>query len=276
MGALEKAVWHLEVNIGRPITLADLADRCSVSPWHLVRLFHAASGLGPMSYLRARRLSLAAKALAEGNEDILPIALDAGYGSHEAFTRAFASCFGVLPSTVRANRTTCNLQLMEPLNMDRTMIVDVAPPEFRERAAFRVVGLSTRCTFETNFAIPNLWMEFVPRLPEIPQSVPDTTYGVCCDVEADGHFRYVAGVESKAERLPDGMDFVDIRAGRYAVFKHVGDLSDLRRTVYTIWNKALPDAGLEPAKAPDFELYDKRFHPETGDGLVEIWIPIGR
>lgn len=274
VGALEKAVWHMEVNIGRSQTLTDLAARCGVSPWHLARLFHAAAGFGPMSYLRSRRLTIAAKALAEGSQEILPIALDAGYNSHEAFTRAFVGCFGLLPSAVRASHTTCNLQLMEPLNMDKTMIVDVAPPRFSERDAFRVVGLSTRCTFETNFAIPNLWMDFIPRQHEVPQSLGRTTYGVCCDVEADGHFRYVAGLESTARQIPEGMDFVDLPATRYAVFQHVGDLAELRRTVYTIWNKSLPDAGLEPTGRPDFEVYDHRFNPEKPDSIVEIWIPV--
>ena len=274
MGALEKAIWYLELNIGRRLTLVELADLCAISPWHLSRLFQGTIGLAPMSYPRARRLTVAAKALAEGDQEILPVALDAGYSSHEAFTRAFAGCFGVLPSTVRQARTTRNLPLMEPWTMRKDMLIDLPAPTFRERGAFRVIGLSTRCTFETNAAIPKLWTDFNPRCGEIPSPVADAAYGVCCDMEADGHFRYVAGLESTATHVPDGFDSVDIPASRYAVFTHVGHLSGFNKTVYTIWNKALPDAGLEPAKTPDFELYDERFHPKTGDGAVEIWIPI--
>lgn len=274
MGVLEKAIWYLELNIGRPMTLAELADLCVVSPWHLSRLFQASIGLAPMSYLRARRLTVAAEALAKGNQEILPIALDAGYSSHEAFTRAFAGCFGALPSTVRQARTTRNLPLLEPWTMRKDMLVDLPAPALRERGAFRVIGLSTRCTFETNAAIPRLWTDFNPRCGEVPSPVAGAAYGVCCDMEADGHFRYVAGLESTATHVPDEFDSVDIPASRYAVFMHVGHLSSFNKTVYTIWNKALPDAGLEPAKTPDFELYDERFHPKTGDGVVEIWIPI--
>lgn len=274
MGALEKAIWYLELNIGRQLTLVELADLCAISPWHLSRLFQGTIGLAPMSYLRARRLTVAAKALAEGDQEILPVALDAGYSSHEAFTRAFAGCFGVLPSTVRQARTTRNLPLLEPWTMRKDMIVDLAAPEFRERGAFRVIGLSIRCTFETNSVIPRLWTDFNARCSDIPSAVTAAAYGVCCDMEADGHFRYVAGLESTATHVPDGFDSVDIPASRYAVFRHVGHLSSFNKTVYTIWNKALPDAGLEPAKTPDFELYDERFHSKTGDGVVEIWIPL--
>ena len=274
MSVLEKAIWYLELNVGRPLTLTDLADRCGTSPWHLTRLFQADVGLAPMSYLRVRRLTIAAEALAKGDQEILPIALDAGYGSHEAFTRAFVGYFGVLPSTLRQAGTTENLVLMEPWTMRKDMIIDIAAPELREREAFRVMGLSTRCTFETNSVISKVWAEFDQHCNDIPAPVAGACYGVCCDMEADGHFRYVAGLATKATHLPDGLDAVDIPASRYAVFKHVGHISDFNKTVYTVWNKALPDAGLTPAKSPDFELYDDRFDARTCSGTVEIWIPI--
>ncbi|MCM5551604.1 AraC family transcriptional regulator [Pleomorphomonas sp. NRK KF1] len=274
MEILDRAIQHIEQNIREPLTLVELADLCCVSPWHLSRLFQANIGLAPISYLRARRLTIAAQALAKGDQEILPVALDAGYNSHEAFTRAFAGCFGVLPSTVRQTRTTCNLSLMEPWTMRKDMIIDLTPPKFRERGAFRVIGLSTRCTFETNSVIPKLWKDLDPRCGEVPSPVTGAAYGVCCDMEADGHFRYVAGLESTATNVPAGLDSVDIPASRYAVFEHVGSLSIFNKTVYTIWNKALPDAGLQPGKTPDFELYDERFDPKTCSGTVEIWIPI--
>lgn len=152
------------------------------------------------------------------------------------------------------------------------MIIEVAAPEFRDRDAFRVVGMSRQCTFEDNSAIPGLWQSFNARETEVTDATPGAAYGVCCDADDQGRFRYLAGVEA-ADKMED-MDFVDIPAHRYAVFTHHGHVSDLPKSVYTIWNKSLPDAGYEPSKAPDFELYDRRFDPETGWGTVEIWIPI--
>ena len=63
-------------------------------------------------------------------------------------------------------------------------------------------------------------------------------------------------------------------AGTYAVFSHKGHISDFSKTVYSIWNKALVDNDMTPRHAPDFELYDSRFNPDTGRGEVEIWIPV--
>jgi AraC family transcriptional regulator len=273
---VDRAIWQIETRRNQPLTLTALAELCAASPYHLSRSFRVATGLSPMAYLRARRLSVAAKALADNDETILSIALDAQYGSHEAFTRAFASCFGILPSSVREARSTRNLNLMEPLQMKKSLHIDVPAPEIRERPAFRVIGLGTHCTFEDVSAIPPLWQAFNSREDEVPSAAAGVAYGVCCDADDSGRFRYVAGVEPTAgAKVPAGMDSVSIPANRYAVFTHSGHISDLPKTVYTIWNKALPDAGLDPAKAPDFELYDRRFDPATGRGSVEIWIPVG-
>ncbi len=275
MALADKVIWQIEMMLNTPFTLEHLADRCGVSAYHMARSFRAATGYSPMTYLRARRLSVAAEQLATGERDILSAALDAHYASHEAFTRAFASYFGVLPSSVRKARSTRNLVLMEPLEMKKELIVDVAAPDIRERAAFRAIGMSAWCSFEDISGIPSLWEAINAREAEVPEAKPGAAYGICCDADGSGRFRYVAGVEAaKGVEVPSGMDDVVVPGGRYAVFTHSGHVSDLPKTVYTIWNKALPDAGLEPRPAPDFELYDRRFDPETGRGTVEIWIPV--
>ena len=55
----------------------------------MARAFGLGTGLAVMRHVRARRLSEAAKALANGAPDIVAVALDADYASHEAFPRAF-------------------------------------------------------------------------------------------------------------------------------------------------------------------------------------------
>ncbi|MGE5157753.1 MAG: helix-turn-helix domain-containing protein [Gemmatimonas sp.] len=73
----------------------------------MVRAFAAATGFSVMRYVRARRLSEAARALARGAPDILSLALEADYGSHEAFTRAFRDHFGMTPEAVPPRRRSC-------------------------------------------------------------------------------------------------------------------------------------------------------------------------
>ena len=252
MAILDKLVWQSEFRLNEDLSLRQLADQCAVSIYHMSRVFRLATGISPMTYVRARMLSKAAHAIAYHDSSILTIALDCGYGSHEAFTRAFANYFGVLPSTVRKARSTLSLSLLEPLKMNEDMIVDVAKHIVQERPAFRVVGLSAICTFESISAIPPLWHAFNSRTDEIASADKRAAYGVCCEADESGRFRYLAGFEA-SEKTP-GMDFIDLPTSRYAVFTHSGHISDLPKTVYTIWNKSLPDAGIAPEKSPDFEL----------------------
>jgi AraC-like DNA-binding protein len=87
---VQKALWFMESHLGseiREITLEDIASVAGVSRYHLTRAFGEATGQSIMRYLRGRRLTEAARCLANGAPDILAVALDAGYGSHEAFTR---------------------------------------------------------------------------------------------------------------------------------------------------------------------------------------------
>src|SRR5260370_25877578 len=102
MNAIEKALWFIESQFASEITREDLAKAVGVSRFHITRAFGTATGRSIMRYVRGRRLTEAAKALSNGAPDILSVALDAGYGSHEAFTRAFRDEFGVTPETIRA------------------------------------------------------------------------------------------------------------------------------------------------------------------------------
>jgi len=101
MGAVERAVWFIEHRFSAEVTLDAIAEAAGVSRFHLCRLFGVATGRSVMRYVRGRRLTEAARALAGGAADILAVALDAGYGSHEAFTRAFPRAYGVAPAAWR-------------------------------------------------------------------------------------------------------------------------------------------------------------------------------
>jgi AraC family transcriptional regulator len=228
-----------------------------------------------MAYLRARRLTEAARRLAGGKDEILRVALDAQYGSHEAFTRAFTACFGTSPSSVRQSRSTRMLTLQEPIEMDKSRLVDLAAPKMTVIPGFSVIGLAAQFTFEYTAAIPALWQMLNKRQDEVQKAPGADAFGVCHAADETGRFRYLAGFEAaKDVDVPRGMERVAVPAGRYAVFLHAGHVAEIGATVYTIWNKALPDLQLEPRQTPDFERYGRRFDPATGRGGVEIWIPV--
>ena len=113
MNPVAKAVWFIESHFTDELTLADIAAVAGVSRFHMARAFGMTTGFSVMQYVRGRRLSEAARLLAQGAPDILTLALDIGYGSHEAFTRAFREQFGTTPEQIRAGGTTIKLLLVE-------------------------------------------------------------------------------------------------------------------------------------------------------------------
>lgn len=275
MDVVDRAVWFVESRFRDDIGLADIAQAAGVSRHHLTRAFAAASGRSLMRYVRARRLSEAARRLAEGAPDILDVALEAGYGSHEAFTRAFRDQFGQTPETVRARRSLDGLELVEAVRMSDTMFTDLEAPRFETCRAFLVAGLGERYTFETNAGIPDQWQRFAPLIGSLPGEVPGATYGLCRSGDDEGSYEYVCGVEvTNFAGLPPELQRVRVPAQRYAVFTHRGHISTIRRSHNTIWNRWLPASGHEVADAPNFEKYGPGFDPATGDGGLEIWIPI--
>lgn len=276
MNPVGKALWLIESHFAGELSLDEIARLGGVSRFYLSHAFGLATGSSVMRYVRGRRLTEAARALAAGAADILAVALDAGYGSHEAFTRAFREQFGVTPETVRARRHLETLELVEPIRMDEKLTVDLAPPRFEDGKALLIAGLGVRYTFATSEGIPAQWQRFAPHIGHITHQLGQTAYGVCCNADEAGGFDYIAGVEvASFADLPDGFARVRLPARRYAVFSHRDHISTIRGTVHTIWNKWVPESGHQVADAPNFERYEPAlFDPRTGTGVVEIWLPL--
>ncbi|AKU16453.1 helix-turn-helix domain-containing protein [Luteipulveratus mongoliensis] len=83
----------------------DLAHRLYLSRFHLDRIVSSVAGEPPARLRRRLLLERAAYQLATTDRSILDVAVAAGYGSHEAFTRAFARGFGVAPRAWRSHPT---------------------------------------------------------------------------------------------------------------------------------------------------------------------------
>lgn len=78
-----------------------LASRVHLSRFHFDRLVAAAAGEPPATMRRRVLLERAAYRLITTDHDVLRVAIEAGYKSNEAFTRAFIRAFGRAPSQWR-------------------------------------------------------------------------------------------------------------------------------------------------------------------------------
>ena len=83
---------------------AGLAGRAYLSRYHFDRLVHAALGEPPGAFRRRLLLERAAYRLATATDNVIEIALEAGYASPDAFARAFARAYGTPPSEFRRSR----------------------------------------------------------------------------------------------------------------------------------------------------------------------------
>jgi AraC family transcriptional regulator len=274
MNPAQKALWFIESHLAGELTLDEIAGVGGISRFHMVRAFAAATGLSVMRYVRARRLTEAARALARGAPNILELALDADYGSHEAFTRAFRDHFGITPEMVRATTCLSRLKLQEPIMMDSTASNNLQAPRFETGKPLLVAGVGDRFSHDNGAGIPLLWQRFHQSVAHLPSRVGQVAYGVCCNGDDAGNFDYIAGEVFDFSDLPREFSRVRIPEQKYAVFTHRDHVSTVRRTVNAIWNHWLPASGFKMADAPSFERYDEKFDPATGDGGFEIWVPI--
>jgi AraC family transcriptional regulator len=270
-----RVLWYLENHFHDELTLDAVARASGVSRFHLSRAFGYATGFSVMQYVRARRLSEAARALAAGAPDILTVALDAGYNSHEAFTRAFRDQFEVTPESVRDGGSFSNLTLQEPLKMNEATLETLAPPRMVGGQTLLIAGLCERYNAQSSAGIPAQWQRFVPHMGHIPGEVPGATYGVLCNGDDQGNTDYISGVEvSDFSRVPREFARIRIPEQTYAVFTHREHISTIRQVWNTIWNKWLPESGHKLADGPAFERYGREFDPVSGNGGFEIWIPV--
>ena len=274
MDLIGKAVWYIETHFGSELSLDDVARAAGLSKFHLVRAFGTQSGLSVMRYVRARRLSEAAKNLAAGNTGILDVAIEASYGSHEAFTRAFKDQFGVTPDAIRKARSLQRIELVEPLKMNEKL-TKLSEPRLVDGDAMLIVGLKKRYDDTTSAQMPAQWQAFVPYIGHIDNQKGNVAFGVLCNSDDDGNIDYVTGVEvTEYSNVASELDGLRIPPQTYAVFRHDGHVSEIRRSWKTIFGEWLSQTERKLADAPQLERYGEGFDPQTGLGDIEIWIPV--
>jgi AraC family transcriptional regulator len=264
-----KTLWYIEAHLESELSLDVIAAQAGTSRFHLSRSFSAVCDMPVMHYARGRRLTEAARKLLNGAPDILSVALDTGYGSHEAFTRAFREQFAVTPESVRDRVSLAGLDLVEAKRVDVTSQRTLDEPRIERGRVLLIAGLTER---EHN-RIPVLWQKFGPHMGSIPTQVGHVGYGVCANGDENGNYTYIAGVEvERFDRVPPELTTIRIPAVNYAVFTHRDHITALRATFDAIFRQWQPHH--EVLDAPFFERYGDDFDPRTGTGPVEIWVPI--
>ena len=154
-------------------------------------------------------------------------------------------------------------------------------PRFEYKKAFTVIGVGADYNLTEPNKNPALWDEFLCQKHRIKGVQRQEAYGICYAPKEketfSDQFHYTAALcVIDDASVPEGMEKIRIPAQKYAVFTHKGPATDMAKTNVFIWKTWLPQSGLEPADAPDFELYGARWNGNKAEGEVEIYVPIVR
>ncbi len=283
---MNAVVDHIDRHLDRKLDLHTLAAVAHFSPFHFHRLFRALLGEALGDYLRRRRLEVAATRLrAQQRVTVLDIALGVGFGSAEAFTRAFRARFGCSPTQWRkskpgqmtgkarqaaaaANRKHVGSRTQELLM--NVKIIDRPPVHV---AYLRHVGIFGP-------AIGMFWMNIVAPWMATNNLYGRDRFGISLDdpdVTNPAQCRYDACVASpEGETLSGDPGRKVIPGGKYATLPFDGTGAEIGAAWDALLRDWLPSSGLQLDARPFFEHYpvDGRYDPNTGRFSCNICVPV--
>ncbi len=269
-----RVLIHIQDHLDEALSLQDLAEVANISPYHFHRIFRGMVGEPVLEHVRRLRMEKAAMELSNTDHRITRVAFDAGYETHEAFTRAFKATFGVSPSEYRKQQhaqrpaSPANVHYLtghgslhfDPLT-ERVgpMNVEIVQREEQRVAFVRHIGpyeeVGTAWEKLVQFAGPRGLMR-------------NQAFGLSHDdpeVTDAGKLRYDACIIANDDTQPEGEVGVQtVPGGTYAQFRHTGSYNGLSTTYAAFFDQWLPDSGYEVGKIPSIEQYlnDPRNTPE--------------
>ncbi len=283
---MHAVVEYIDRHLDSKLDLAALADIASFSPFHFHRLFRALMGEALGDYVRRRRLEIAGvRLLSQHGVSVLNIALGVGFGSAEAFTRAFRARFDCSPTEWRkskrgqmasksgqsAGRTGRKNGVTTPKETAMKVTIIERPPV--EVAYLRHTG-------PYGAGIGRFWMETVAPWMSTNNLMGRERFGIALDdptVTAPAKCRYDACVQSDAKEMLSGDPGRKmIPGGKYAALAFEGTSDGIGAAWEALLRDWLPKSGLQLDSRPFFEHYpvDGRYDPKTGSFTCNICVPV--
>lgn len=284
-----RVLVHIQQHLDEPLELEELAALACFSPCHFHRVFTGMVGESVKEHIRRLRLERAAGQLKLGAAPVTRIAFDAGYGSHEAFTRSFRSAFGRSPSQFRtAKRPKPALAAPSGLHHGDGALRDFLTHQaggktmqvkIEHRKPIRVAFMRHVGPYNE---VGETWDKLLPLLGKEGLLGGDTLFiGICHDdpdVTPKKNIRYDACVSVDESFQPWGEIGVQtVPGGEYAVTTHFGSYQKLGETYARLLGQWLPSSGRELCPTPCFEVYlNDPQSTEPQDLLTDIYAPLAR
>jgi AraC family transcriptional regulator len=281
-----RVLVFIQDNLDRSLPLEELAAVACFSPFHFHRVFRGMVGESVKQHVRRLRLARAAGRLKTGTRPVLAIALEAGYETHESFTRAFGRAFGCPPTEFRRGSHPQHLAAPADVHLRVDAAVDFHPVKFEEEKM--KVEIKEMATMHVLFLrhvgpydeVGETWERLCDWAGERGLIDGDSLFlGTSYDdpeVTPADKLRYDACITVPTRVVGEGeFGVTDLPAGRYATTIHEGPYSGLNETYSRIYGGWFAMQGLEPGPAPCVEFYlnsPEDTAPE--DLLTEVYVPI--
>lgn len=294
---MHKVLAYIDRHLDGPLDLQTLAEVAHFSSFHFHRLFAAWMGETLGEYLRRRRIEIAAvRLVAQPRVPVLQVALSVGFGSAEAFSRAFKTRFGASPSAWREREMHGREANSNPDQMKRK--IDQAPQSAKtnnnvshQRSPETIMNVKLitrqptavaymRHTGPYGESISQFWQQSVYPWMVANNLLDRPRYGISHDapgVTALQQCRYDACVESSPEQVLSGGGLrTTIPGGQYAALSFKGSVDHIGDAWTALLRDWLPASGLQLDARPMFEHYptDSTYDPATGVFSCEICIPV--
>lgn len=294
---MHKVLAYIDAHLDSTLDLSELASLAHFSDFHFHRLFAAWTGERLGDYVRRRRLEVAAFKLAsQPNTAVLNIALAVGFGSAEAFARAFKLRFGMTPSEWRLSRQakfSPNSKIDQVLsNFDQatqnfsTHTVNLAKQwrdsgvQVKLEECDPVSIAYLRHIGPYGAPIAQFWRETVAPWLIANQLTQVTRFGITHDepsITNEQLCRYDAAVAcSEEQTLLGNAQRTRLAGGLYAVMPFEGNNAQIVQAWTALLRDWLPASGMQMDARPAFERYrpSAKFDPVTGIFDCDICIPV--
>lgn len=268
---IQKAIDYIEVNLDKDINFDIVAKEVGMSAFYFHRIFSAVVGVSPTTYIRNRRLTVAAQEISKNNENIVDIAFKYGFESHEAFSRAFKNFHGVVPKLAKKdgnefkNFSKANIGIEVNTN-------NILNYRIESKEVIKVLAFLRKFNIENKDEIPKYWEELKESvtLKKISNNYKKDLLGICIGTQSDFEYKYGIGIEQTEDlAINIEMEKIEIPKSTWVVFKCEGqDEKNINKLWSRIYKEFFITSSYKQCMDIDFELYD--------DKNTEIWIPISK
>jgi len=261
---INEMILYVQEHLEQRMSLEELASVAGYSPFHVHRIFHAYVGETLGTYIQRLRMGKALDALINSLKPITDIALQSGYQTPAAFSKAFKQLFRTTPSQVRKTGQRPGM-FFNPLEIVPEIRRFKMLAEIRELPVKNVLTVTRKGLIDNNFnktahdafIVLNRFI----NSNRIWSSLEKGCLGICPDdgVEVSPEeSRYIAGyfLKDGAEVWVRGeVEEMVLPAGRVAVFVHKGPYETLWQTWNKIYRDWLPTSEEKLRDAIPYEVY---------------------